>query len=496
VSAPEGRRLLVATAVTHYDKTPAWDRPGLVSARQQVIDLFVSRFGYTHLSELGLDPTKTQLTDQLRALCMKEMRPEDTLVVYFAGHGEILDDTDEHVLLTSETDAKDIENALPTATLARTLLLGTPVQRLLLLLDTCYSGRGGNEVAAMALAGMAREWDPKRGGFVVVSSALPAEAAGVAVFPDLLTAAVTSLATARNAPPALDIAAVVTAMNDNPGRPEHQRISWQPVGLSGQPPDFLPNPRNRSSSNRLRMTRKGRLLVSKISNGGLRLNLGSKADPGIVVAADASFLVRHETDQARVARVNRVTGAVAEWKSTIDLTNLDAGEVLAVGAAGPSDLAFVWAASQGTDLFLARHPGGAPEHIVRLSDKCASSAVLHQSRVLLSLPAQDGTSHECPSFPDIDVTSMVAASAGGRTLVLAIGLDADGHAGAWIEFDGRKRARVAEADAFLERALGSRNPPVVVTSAGQVLELSPEPDDGPPYDNWVPQPSAGRAASA
>jgi hypothetical protein len=120
------------------------------------------------------------------------------------------------------------------------------VQRLQLLLGTCYSGKGGNELAAAALAGMDRDWDPHRGGFVVISSALPAEQAAVAAFPRLLTAAVTSLATAGYAPPALDIGVVVTAMNDDENRPAHQRIGWQPVGLTGQLPDFLPNPPHRS----------------------------------------------------------------------------------------------------------------------------------------------------------------------------------------------------------------------------------------------------------
>jgi hypothetical protein len=61
-SAAQGRRLLVATAVARYPKAPQWDRPGLATARQQVIDLFTGILGYTHVSDLGLDPTETQLT--------------------------------------------------------------------------------------------------------------------------------------------------------------------------------------------------------------------------------------------------------------------------------------------------------------------------------------------------------------------------------------------------------------------------------------------------
>ena len=123
------------------------------------------------------------------------------------------------------------------------MLLGTPIQRLLLLVDTCYSGRGGDEVAAAALTEFTRSWDPNiTGGFVVINSAQPAEQAETGAFPKLLDEAVHNLATAGHAPPALDIAAVVTAMNESPARPGYQRIGWTPVGLTGQIPDFLPNP--------------------------------------------------------------------------------------------------------------------------------------------------------------------------------------------------------------------------------------------------------------
>ena len=166
----QGRRLLVATAVAHYSKAPQWDRPASATARQQVIDLFTDTLGYTHLSDLGLDPTETQLTEHLRTVCKNQVRPEDHLVIYIAGHGEVLDEAGgRHVLLTADTDPDDIADALPTLRLADKMLLDTPVQRLLLLLDTCYSGTGGNQVAAAVLAGMQREWRASRSGLVVVT---------------------------------------------------------------------------------------------------------------------------------------------------------------------------------------------------------------------------------------------------------------------------------------------------------------------------------------
>ena len=244
-SAAQGRRLLVATAVAHYPKAPQWDRPGLANARQQVIDLFTGALGYAHVSDLGLDPTETQLTEHLRTLCRHHVQPEDHLVVYIAGHGEVLDDGGgRHVLLTADTDPDDVADALPTLRLADKMLLGTPVQRLLLLLDTCYSGSGGNQVAAAVLAGMEREWT-SGSGLVVVTSTQPFEQAETGAFPAVLSAVVHALPTAGQVPPSLDLGGVVQAMNSHPERPAHQRIGWTALGLTGALPDFLPNPRHR-----------------------------------------------------------------------------------------------------------------------------------------------------------------------------------------------------------------------------------------------------------
>lgn len=241
----EPRRYLIATAVAHYKEQPEWDRPGLVEARQNIIDLFTDRFGYQHVSDLGLDPTESQLTERLRAFCKSPARHEDDLiVVYIAGHGEVLDEEDGggHVLLTSETDPDDIADALPTETLARKMLAGTKVRRLLLMLDTCYAGQGGNELAAAALERTSRQWSAQSGsGLIVLSSAQPLQQAETGAFPRRLARAVDSLTTAGHGPRTLALDAVVQQMNAIPG---YQHVSLVQVGLAGETPPFLPNPRH------------------------------------------------------------------------------------------------------------------------------------------------------------------------------------------------------------------------------------------------------------
>lgn len=62
----EGRRLLLATAVTRYVHTPEWDRPELADDQQRMVNLFTEDFGYRYVPVLGLSPTADQLRDALR----------------------------------------------------------------------------------------------------------------------------------------------------------------------------------------------------------------------------------------------------------------------------------------------------------------------------------------------------------------------------------------------------------------------------------------------
>ncbi|MFI6014019.1 caspase family protein [Streptomyces sp. NPDC051243] len=234
------RRFLIATAVSHYPHAPEWDRPGLVEARRRMVELFTTKLGYEHVSDLGANPTQHQLLRELREFCRSpERRADDIVAVYIAGHGERLDN-DDYVLLTSDTNPDDLYDALQPSTLARKILAGTKVRRLLLMLDTCFSGQGGNELLT-AMAKLKSSWRESDAGLAVITSAQPNELAQVGAFPELLTEAVTSLATAGYTPPLLDLGAVVEATRNNPKRPDFQHIGWEAIGLTGEIPPFLPN---------------------------------------------------------------------------------------------------------------------------------------------------------------------------------------------------------------------------------------------------------------
>ncbi|MFF0527560.1 caspase family protein [Nocardia amikacinitolerans] len=239
------RRFLIATAVESHTDAPHWDTPGLEQARARMIGLFTEQFGYTLVDTLGMNPTSTQLLRELRKFCKSpDRRGDDLIAVYFTGHGERLDATGEHVLVTSDTDPEDIEAAVATAALARQMLLGTEVRRLLLMLDTCFSGQGGADFTAAALSSYTDHWREESGtGVVVVSSTQPMQWARAGVFPQLFQEAVESLATAGHSPGTLPLDTVIAAIGNDLDQSHGQNIEWTQVRLGGQIPPFLPNPR-------------------------------------------------------------------------------------------------------------------------------------------------------------------------------------------------------------------------------------------------------------
>ncbi|MCW6008609.1 caspase family protein [Micromonospora sp. CPCC 205371] len=249
VSGSTPRRLLIATAVAHYKRSPYADRPGLVRARQRIIDLFVEKLGYTHLSELGLDPDRASLLDHLdRFATDSDRRPDDIVVVYLAGHGQLVGPPPgQHMFFPSDADVARPKQALPTAQVASALLDDSDVAQLLIILDTCHSGQGAKEAVDAALQTLRRNAEEST-RVAFLAAAQPAQLARVNALPELLATAVDSLATAGEKPATLDLGTLVAHMNANPDRPQDQIIEWHAARMSGEVPAFFPNPRMRTGA--------------------------------------------------------------------------------------------------------------------------------------------------------------------------------------------------------------------------------------------------------
>ncbi|MFE0846727.1 caspase family protein [Streptomyces rochei] len=232
--------------MAHHQRSPEGDRPGLVEARQKIIDLFTQRLGYTHVSDLGLDPDRNSLLQHLdRFATDPDRRPDDIVTVYLAGHGQLIGSTPRrHMFFPADADLAKPKLALPTSQIAAALTDETKITQLLLILDTCHSGQGGSDSIAAALESLRRSIDDDPSGIAVIASAQPAQQAIEGAFPDLLAAAVESRATAGERPPTLDLGALVTHMNADSAKPPTQRIEWDAAKLTGALPDFFPNPRH------------------------------------------------------------------------------------------------------------------------------------------------------------------------------------------------------------------------------------------------------------
>ncbi|MES4891781.1 caspase family protein [Streptomyces sp. NPDC096012] len=251
----EERRLLLTAAVTRYVHCPEWDRPELADDQQRMVDLFTEDFGYRHVPVLGLSPTADQLRDALRDFSMSpDRRPDDYVALYVAGHGDFLEDREsrkEHVLLTADADPRDLRHrAVKTAHLAEWLLAGTMIRRLLLILDTCYSGGGGGDAAREALwslsdVGGGATADIEGTGVVLVTATRPNQMAQPGAFTTAFARAARHLASGGYSQPQLRVDSVLNVLKADGATPTEQTATCHLLGLEGEQPAFLPNPRFR-----------------------------------------------------------------------------------------------------------------------------------------------------------------------------------------------------------------------------------------------------------
>lgn len=112
------------------------------------------------------------------------------------------------MLLPADTDPADLRRrAIRSGDLAQWMLADTQVRRLLLIVDTCYSGLVVRDLARNALAQIGRlshlsEQDGA--GVVVVTATQPTQQAVAGVFTAAFARAIRHLAMSANAPRALD----------------------------------------------------------------------------------------------------------------------------------------------------------------------------------------------------------------------------------------------------------------------------------------------------
>jgi hypothetical protein len=169
VSAADPGRFLIATGTQHYDDG---DELPSVPEDLSAIAEFFRQFGYREeLDKIRLDPASGELRTALsRWLTSGERRVSDTAVIYYSGHGDIQGDS--FYMLTTDSRVNEYPASALRADFVLDALGDSPkVRKILLLLDACYSGQGGFDVAAAA-ARVARlhNWGDGEGVWVVAAA--------------------------------------------------------------------------------------------------------------------------------------------------------------------------------------------------------------------------------------------------------------------------------------------------------------------------------------
>ncbi|MET7687470.1 caspase family protein [Streptomyces sp. NPDC005483] len=143
-----GRRFLVSVGVSTYQDSGITALPGATVDASRVADLLVP-MGYERvLAGVSANPSRNKLVDELDEWVYEaELGPEDTVVLYFAGHG--VKEGAEHYLLCSDHRPGRWSTAVRADELAKPMVRST-VGHLLVVLDTCFASAGTESVATLA----------------------------------------------------------------------------------------------------------------------------------------------------------------------------------------------------------------------------------------------------------------------------------------------------------------------------------------------------------
>ena len=312
-SKPHAKALLVA--IGHYENK-CWDTLNEAPEAARALADVLEAGGYIRAHPELLEEKHPTLDSAFMAQTLGDWLRSadrgDTVVVYWTGHGK--KEGDGHFLLTENSPPNNFgtDNAFRTSELG-SLAAKSPAEKVLILLDTCYSGAGAGEIANMARTVLAtRPEQPGRcPAYAVIASAHPLEKVQEAAF-------CKALAKVLNRPlgirrrwtdndqfiHASDLAeAIETVLDDN----HHVYCE-----MSGSRQRFIPNPRYR-----------GELPAEDVETRGRRLEAAEEhfvpASRGIEVGEEGWYFSGRR----------RILSRLVDW-----LKHAEHGQVVVTGPAG------------------------------------------------------------------------------------------------------------------------------------------------------------------
>ncbi|WP_217544173.1 caspase family protein [Streptomyces sp. GbtcB6] len=217
----------------------------------RMTELFTREFGYEpRPPEPFLDRTAEEVRTHLVSPGDEPFSEADTVVVYYAGHGEHMGD--RHYLMCPDSRrTRPTSTALPTEDLVR-IFTERNARRLLLIVDTCYAARGATdairEVAHQVALDMGRQNEAFNGrlvSFSIISAARKYQRAADSAFRTALESAIESGECGGIRSRKLLLETVVEVVSEKLKEQGHdqQDATLATLLTDRDDPPFLPNPR-------------------------------------------------------------------------------------------------------------------------------------------------------------------------------------------------------------------------------------------------------------
>ncbi len=158
-----GRRIaLLVGNMAYTPPIPSLETPGADTTK--VAELLKARFGYDvqRLENVG----KAGIVEAINRIA-RDARAEDNVLLFYAGHGYLMDDTGMGFWIPVDASAKTAANWISNTDISK-LLKAIPARQLMLVSDSCFSGSLTKEQKVGA--GTTAEEILKRRSVVVLSS--------------------------------------------------------------------------------------------------------------------------------------------------------------------------------------------------------------------------------------------------------------------------------------------------------------------------------------
>jgi hypothetical protein len=147
-----GRKIALIVATNSFNASEQWDNlPNPLNDAQAIGDTLKNLYGYE--VEYLFNKNRKDITNRFLSL-PKELREDDQLIVYFAGHGDTSSVLDDGYIVCKDSKATEVDPGRETYIgfngLARAINKYPPKQ-IMILLDVCFGGSFSDRVAKRAL---------------------------------------------------------------------------------------------------------------------------------------------------------------------------------------------------------------------------------------------------------------------------------------------------------------------------------------------------------